>query len=231
MCNYIILIDMQEKILAKLKEQRGENSQVSDKTLESMAKTWANVVKDDETLGNIDFTEQISSLQGNIGHIAKQVKDDAEKNYQGFKSPEQLKKEAEEAERLKNKGGGKEISPEVQALIDQNKQIMETLGAMKSEKITTSRTGELETILKDAPKAYKDQILLSFDKMQFESDEDFGSFKETTKTNFSNFQQMAKEQGVVFNSPALNVQKPIDNGQTPELAKASQMVSESKKEK
>jgi len=211
---------MYEKILQKLKEQRGQNSQVSDKTLESMAKTWGNVIKDDETLGNIDFTEQISSLQGNIGHIAKQVKEDTEKI---FKKPES----AQPAPKP-NEPKPEDMPEWAKALLDQNKQNAELLAKMQGEKITTDRIDEINTILKDAPKVYKDQVLLSrFDNM---NDDDFLSFKETTKTNFEGFQQMAKEQGLSFATPTPNVNKPKDDGRTPELANAAKIIADAKKE-
>jgi len=213
---------MYEKILQKLKEQRGQNSQVSDKTLESMAKTWGNVIKDDETLGNIDFTEQISSLQGNIGHIAKQVKEDTEKI---FKKPES----AQPAPKP-NEPKPEDMPEWAKALLDQNKQNAELLAKMQGEKITTTRSQQLETILKDAPNAYKEQVLNSFQKMQFSDDNDFNSYVDTTKTNFEGFQQMAKEQGLSFSTPTPNVHKPKDDGRTPELASASKIIADAKKE-
>ncbi len=105
----------------------------------------------------------------------------------------------------------------------------EELAKIKGEKITTTRTSELDSILKDAPKSYKDQVLEGFGRMNFENEEDFASFKETTKTNFGSFQQMAKEQGVVFNTPSLDVQKPIDSGQDQTLASALKMATDAKK--
>lgn len=199
---------MQEKILAKLKEQRGQNSQVSDKTLEAMAKTWSNVIKDDETLNGIDFTDQISSFQGNIGHIAKQVKEDTEKAYkQVVKTPEQIPSEEAEKKRIEEDNKSKGISPELAALMEQNKQIMETLSRIQGEKITTTRSQKLESILKDAPKAYKDQVIGSFSKMNFDDDSDFEGFINTTKTNFEGFQQMAKEQGISFVTPTAVTKK------------------------
>lgn len=197
---------MQEKILAKLKQQRGQNLQVSDKTLEDMAKTWAQVVKDDEMLNGIDFTEQLSSLQGNIGHIAKQVKEDTLKNYKPEPKPEPTPKP--------KPGEPKpDDMPEwAKALIESNKQNTELLAKLQGEKITTTRTSQLEAILKDAPKAYKDQALANFNKMSFTDDDDFNSYVETTKTNFEGFQQMAKEQGVTFPTPGANIKKPVDDG-------------------
>lgn len=215
---------MLEKILQKLKTQRGQNSQVSDKTLESMAKTWANVIKDDETLNGIDFTEQISSLQGNIGHIAKQVKEDTEKL---LKKPEPTPTPAPTPK--PNEPKPDDMPEWAKALIDQNQKNADLLAKMQGEKITTTRTQELNELLKDAPKAYKDSVFAGFNKAQFADDDDFNAFKEIQKTNYESFQQMAKEQGVVFNTPSPS-KKPADDGRDSTLAAASKIAAEAKKQ-
>jgi len=220
---------MYEKILQKLKTQRGTNSQVSDKTLEIKAKTLESVIIDEDVLAKIDFTAEIESMQGNIGHVAKQVKEDTEKKAKVEKTPEQIENERVAAEKLANENKDKGISPELAALIKQNEEIMKTLSGIQGEKITTTRSESLNAVLKDAPPYYKDQILSSFKNMNFATDEDFNNYTELTKTNFTQFQQQAKESGLNTYSPTSDPKKPVDDGRTPELSMAQDILDAAEK--
>lgn len=216
---------MFEKILQKLKQQRGQNIQVTDKTLEAMAKTWANIVKDDETLNGIDFSEQINSLQGNIGHIAKQVKEDTSKQFEGYIKPNQTPNPNPTPQPNDQPKPGDDIA----ALIKQAlSPLQEQIEKMQGEKITTTRSQELNDLLKDAPKAYKDSVLAGFSKALFADDDDFNAFKETQKMNYEGFQQMAKESGITFPTSSAGVKKPVDDGRDSTLASAAKVIADAK---
>ena len=83
---------MYEKILQKLKTQRGTTSNVSDRSLEDMAKSYELIIKDDEALNALDFTKIIQSLDGNISKIAadaaKKAKDEAEAQKKPIADPD-----------------------------------------------------------------------------------------------------------------------------------------------
>lgn len=220
---------MYEKILQKLKTQRGENSQVSDKTLEKMATRFSKYIDTEEKLNEEDFTEDIENVQGNIGHVAKKVKEDAEKEFKTVeKTPEQI-----EAERLAKEKENKEkgISPELAALMDQNKKIMETLSNMQGEKITTTRTQKMSELLKDAPEYYSKQILETFKNTTFSDEEAFSSYLGASKTNLEAFNQQLKEGALNTQSPSVNISKPNEDGQTQVLADAAKTVEKANKEK
>jgi len=220
---------MYEKILEKLKLQRGQNLQVSDKTLEKMAKRFSKYIDTEEKLKEEDFTEDIENLQGNIGHIAKQVKEDTEKNFKKVeKTPAEIETERLAKIEKEKEDEKKGISPEVSALMEQNKQIMETLSSMNGEKIATTRSEKLGVILKDAMPEYKNQILSGFKHMNFENDEAFNSYFESTKTNFAAFEQKDKEQGLNTAIPNPDVKQPEKEELNPTFAKAMAAHDEQK---
>lgn len=215
---------MEAKILEKLKRQRGKNLQVTDLTLIAKAKTLASIITDDEILAKIDFISEIESMQGNIGHVAKTVKEETEKLLKVEKTPEQIaadllaEKTRKEAEEKANKEKG--ISPELAAVMEQNKEIMETLKVMSGEKITKTRSELLNNVLADAPEALKAQTLANFKQMNFADDAAFETFKEATKTNVDSMVQFGKEQGVNFGAPKPEVRKPEADNLNPVMKAA-----------
>lgn len=222
---------MFEKILQKLKQQRGQNLQVTDKTLESMAKTWSNIVKDDETLNGIDFSEQINSLQGNIGHIAKQVKDDTAKQFEGYVKPNPTPNPNPSPTPQPNdppKPGDDIAAIVANAIKTAVSPLQEQIAKMQGEKITTTRSQQLLEVLKDVPEQFKQQVTNNFNRMSFTDDADFESFKTETATNVSGLVQMAKESGITFPTSSAAVKKPVDDGRDSTLASASKLIAEAK---
>lgn len=202
---------MFEKILQKLKTQRGTTSNVSDRSLEDLARSLESIITTDEILAVADLSKAITSIDGNINHYtAEQIKGLEKKSE--TKPPEQIAKEledqrlAKEAKEKENKEKG--ISPEMAQLMENQKNMMEMMAKMQGEKITNTRSDVLNSILKDAPDFYKNQIITGFNQMTFKDDEAFQAFTESTKTNFEAFQQSAKEQGLNITTPKADVQKP-----------------------
>lgn len=226
---------MFEKIKLQLLSNKGTNS-VSTRTLEEQAQLLSSVITTDEQLTVFDFKKYVETLGGNISHdVAEQArlaKEELEKKYKGIKTPEQIaaEKAAEEAaKKAKDEADkAKGISPEMAALMEQQKQMMDMISKMQGEKITTTRSQELNELLKDAPKAYKDSVLAGFSKAQFADDDDFNAFKETQKVNYEGFQQMAKESGITFPTSSAAVKKPVDDGRDSTLASASKLIAEAK---
>ena len=224
---------MFERIKAELLKHKGTNS-VSSRTLDEQATLLSSLITTDEQLTGYDFKKHIDVIGGNISHdTAEQVRIEKERlkgEYsKDVKTTEQLAAE-KAAEDLRKGGEQKGVSPEIQALIDGQKKMMETIGLMQGEKIATDRTGQLNSILKDVPTQFKEQVTSSFERMKFENDDDFEAFKTQTKSNVDGLVQMAKEQNLSFHTPPANVQKPVDDGQTSELARAREMVAKQKKD-
>lgn len=217
---------MYEKILQKLKEQRGQNSQVSDRTLEKMAKRYAKFIDADEKLKDEDFTEDIENIQGNIGSVAKKVKEDTEKQ-----AATNAKTADEKAKEEAAKKDGKNTDPVVAQLLEQNKEIMEKLNGISNEKVTQSRSEILQEKLKETPLIFKDATLNGFKRMQFETDEDFNSYLSEVEESAKGAIQEAKEKGLNTSVPPVNVQKPDPEEVTPEMQKAIDEVTAPKENK
>lgn len=213
--------NMYDEILEKLKEQRGENSQVSDITLGKMAKRFSKYITTAEDLEKEDFTEDIENVQGNIGHIAKQVKEDTEKNLKVNKPKDLVIKQEEKKE-------NESMSPEVAALLKQNEQILKELSGIKGEKITETRVDSLNQLLENAPDYYKSQVISGFQNMKFETNEDFDAFKDVTKGNFDKFVQSAKEDGLNKYMPESKAQKQEGEDLNPTFKKALDATKEDK---
>ena len=212
---------MYEKILQKLKTQRGQNLQVSDKTLEAKAKSLEVLITDDDILAKADFTSEIESMQGNIGHVAKQVKEDTEKTLKKVdKTPAEIEAERLAKETKEKEDKEKGISPEVSSLIEQNKKILETLASMQGEKITTSRADILNQKLKDTPLIFKDATLNGFNRMKFNSDEEFSEYISEIEILAKNAIQVGKESNLNTSTPDITVKKPEDTKLNPVFGKA-----------
>jgi hypothetical protein len=219
---------MFEKILQKLKEQRGTNSSVSDRSLEDLAKSWVPFITTEEVLGTVDFTPMIKTIEGNINHnsaeAAKKAAEDAKKL--GLSKKEQdeaAKKAAEDAEKAKNQGGTGSDEPPAWA-----KKIMDDISSLKTEKLTGSRIEKLNASLKDVPKWFSNPILSGFQNTSFENEEAFDAYLKNIETNRDAFQLAAKEQGLNTTLPLNSVKLPKEDGQTPLIADAREIVNKAK---
>jgi len=213
---------MTTKILEKLRANKGSNS-VSSRTLEEQAQRLTALFTTDEQLEAFDFKGYVDTLGGNISKdVADQIKQ--AKDNSNTRTPEQIAADleserlAKEAEVKANKEKG--ISPEMALMMENQKAMMEMISNMNGEKITSTRSGALNDILKDAPDYYKNQVLAGFNQMSFKEDSDFESFKELTKTNLGSFQQTAKEQGLNLSVPKSDVKK-LDKEELSPIFKAA----------
>ena len=204
---------MYEKILQKLKSQRGSNNQVSDKTLEVKAKTLETLITTDEILETIDFTSEIESMQGNIGHIASE----AVKNIKPAEEKKEEKKEVKET-----------TDPVIAQLLEQNKLIMEQLQGINIEKATQQRQTLLLEKIKDTPLIFKQATEKAFKRMSFATDEDFNEFLTETEASAKEAIQTGLESGLKFSTPPRDVNKPDPDGVTPEMQKAIKDITDKK---
>lgn len=232
---------MYEKILLKLKEQRGTTSNVSDRSLEDMAKSLVSIITTDDLLALTDLSGAIASIDGNINHYTseavKKAKEEEEKE-KVKKAEEEIAKKAEEAKKKKvAKGKGEEIPEYAQALMDQNKLILEqnqtfadNLNALKQEKETSKRGERLSKVLNGLPEYLVTPIKESFKTALFKDEEAFSTYLQQVEKSGKTFEQQAKEQGLNTDTPSVTVKKPVDNGETKELSSARELVNKLKKE-
>lgn len=220
---------MFEKILQKLKTQREKTSNVSDRSLEDLARSLEKIITTDELLEAADLSAAIKSIDGNISHYTKtqleKIKRDAEE-------AERLKKEEEAAEAARKKAeaeGKPDIAGEVaKAVAEAMKPLMGEISSLKTEKQTVDRKGKLEEALKGTPDYYKNPIIAGFGKTTFQTEDDFAEYLSEVQTSTSSFIQTAKENGLPTHTPPGQTKKIEDTGETSELAEAAKLAAEAK---
>lgn len=228
---------MFEKIFQKLKDQRAANSSISDRTLETLARTVESLITTDEILATYNAKTAIDELEGNIRHIASEaVKTSQTKKEQEAKDKakkEQDKKAADEAAKKAN--GDKEIPEYMKTLMEQNALLAESLKtintkveAMENNTTTNSRAAKLNKALEGVPEYLANPINSSFKVATFENDDSFNTFLTGIEESTTNFKEAAKKQGLNTFAPSTEVKKPVDTGQTPELENARALVNKQK---
>jgi hypothetical protein len=208
---------MLEKILQKLKEQRAEKSNVSDRSLADLAATYVPLITTDEQLEAADFTAAIVSIDGNINnYTAAAVKAAAAKG-----TPPTTP--TPPATGTPPTPAGDDMPAWAKALMEQNKALSEGLTKLQTEKVTTGRASQLEGVLKDAPDFFKKPILSTFSKTAFETEEEFTAYLEEVKAVRTDFEQKAAEQGMNVAVPS-KANQPKNDGGTPVLSEALAMI-------
>lgn len=228
---------MYDKILQALTKAAGENSGINTKTLEAQAAMAAKIVTTDEVLALYDAKSVIDSIVGDRNHYMKLHNDKIKKEQEKekLKKEKETKAAEEEAARQKKLKEDTETPDWAKEIMEQNRlqgeQIKiqnESIEALKTDKITTSRTTQVETILKDLPDILTDPIKKSFKTTVFENEEDFTAYLETMKTTKDTFVQNAAEGGINITLPKKDVKKVELNGQSKELHSALNVLEKQK---
>lgn len=214
---------MYEKILQKLKEQKGTTSNVSDRTLEDLARSLETIINTDELLEKADLTNAIKSIDGNINHYTAKQVEEAKKNFKPEIKPE-VKPVEKKSTDPKNVDIKDMISEALSPLVTE-------INSLKTEKVTQSRSEILQDKLKETPLIFKDATLNGFKRMRFETDEDFNSYLSEVEESAKGAIQEAKEKGLNTSVPPVNVQKPDLEEVTPEMQKAIDEVTAPKENK
>ena len=227
---------MFEKILQKLKQQRGQTSNVSDRSLEDLAESLALVITTDEVLEKADFTDAITSLDGNINHYTADAVKKAQQSAQ--EAAEKKKKEDEDAAK-KKKTETEQTSDEMPAwaktLMEQNEKLTNNFETLRTEKATSTRRDQLKKSFVDKdgnelPEFYTKPILEAFDNTKFEDDTAFDNYLNSIKTNNESFTQHVAENGIKFGVPKKDAETPEDTGETEVLGDARKMINKQKEE-
>lgn len=214
---------MYEKILQKLKEQRGETSNLSDRSLEDMAKFQSKFITEDSQLEDIDFSEVIESLDGNINHYTASAVKSAVSKVQKKDEPKPLSP-------AEGKKEGNEAPEWAKKLMEQNESLAEKIARIENDKTVSQRKERLQKELKDVPSYFAKPYINQVDKLSFGDDDEFDSYVNEIKSLGKEFVQSAKEQGLNLSAPTGKAEPPKDDGQTPELRKAREIINKNKQQ-
>lgn len=228
---------MFEKIFQKLKDARAENSAVSDRTLETQARTLETIITTDEALALYNAKTAVESLEGNIRFTASEAvkKSQADTEKANKEKAEKEAKDKADKEKAKKAAGGKEPDPLILALQEQNKLLMENLNAVNSKvegmqknTIASTREQQLTKVLDGVPEYLANPIKSSFKIATFEDEDAFTSYLSGVTTETNSFKEAAKKQGLNTFSPSKEVKVPEPSGQTPQLQKARELINKQK---
>ena len=88
-------------------------------------------------------------------------------------------------------------------LLDKVDTLTNEISVLKGEKVTTSRKSKLNELLKDSG-SFGSRILKSFDRMKFETDEEFDEFYSEVEEDLKNYNQERADAGLatLANPPA-----------------------------
>lgn len=179
----IFVGNMKDKILQALKTKY-KNLGLSEKALDGIA-TMLAVTTTDEA--NIETSiDGVNDLLVSIQSDADKRVNDAVAKVKQVKAPEPPKADETKVEEPKNE------TPEWA------KALMSEVAALKAEKTVDLRKQTLEQKLKDVNPTFSAKILKDFQRMQFESDEDFDSYLAETEADAITF---AKESVGSFGRP------------------------------
>lgn len=222
---------MYEKILLKLQEQRRKTSNISERSLESLAKSMETLITTDELLEKFDFTSSLEAIDGNM---IKATSDAFKKQGKsGTDSSQGKPDDQNKTEKPSDKGDVGKVSdpipdPNMQKLFDAIGTLSSEITSLKQEKVGADRAGVLKKALEKTPEYYQTPILQSFASTQFETDEAFTKYVQAQESSATIFLQKAKENGLNHTTPSKGVVIPEDTGETVELSDALKLVTKEK---
>lgn len=211
---------MYEKILQKLKAQRGTTSAISDKSLEDMAKSLVALITTDEILNVFDFTPVLTSLDGNVNSYTAEAVKKAKEAIKPQDKKDPIIEPIKEPEK-------KDDTPEwMKPLVAQISNLVGEINVLKGDKITKTRTEKLEAILKDTPDIYRNTVLKSFNRAAFKDDEDFENYLKEVQEESKTVIQEGREKGLAFSAPSTTITKPDPDGVSPEMEKTIKEITQ-----
>lgn len=222
---------MFDKILAKLKEQRGDTSNVSDRTLEDLARSLESVITTDEILEAADLTKAIESFDGNLNHYSAEAVKKAEQKKKNDEDKKKKKKvvtvSKNDDDEVDDDEDKNDVPSWAKKLIENQQAIVDDLNGMKQEKTTSSRKTRLIKSLEKTPDFYKKPILKGFEKINFEDEDSFDQYLKSVESSRDEFTQAAAEKGISI-APTPSPKKEEDTGETDVLKEANQVVQKAK---
>lgn len=178
---------MKEKILQGLKTKY-KNLGFGEKAFDGVAEFLShNVTEEEQIETSLQGVENLlKAFQSEIDNRVNTAVDKVKKEKPAGGDPPKTEPE-----------NSKDDTPAwAKALIEESKTLKEKLAAIEGSNVTKTRQQTLSEKLKDAPRPFKDKILKDFQRMKFDSDEDFTSYLDDTATDMEKAVQEFADKGL-----------------------------------
>jgi len=179
------------KFIGKLKTKY-KNLGFSDKAFDGVADYLSQTVADDAT------DEVIETAIGGVENLLKAFQGDIDSRVNA--AVERARKEASKPTKQDNGGDPDPKKDEPDNKPDDvpewAKTLITAVSELKNGKTTETRKQALEAKLKDAPDSYKNKILKDFNRMKFDTDEEFNTYLTETEEDLKVAVQELADQGL-----------------------------------
>lgn len=191
---------MKEQILKALKI-KFSNLGFGDKAFEGVASYLATTVTEED---------KIETAINGVEPLLKSFQGDADKRVNDAIAKEKREKSTEKGDESKkdkqeNKSSDDDPKDEVsKALLEQLKALSEKVSAMESGKTLESRKSVLEKKLEGLPEKVKTKFVKDFNRMSFQTDEDFNTYLTETEADIAEIKQDFSNQNLkTFGRPVI----------------------------
>lgn len=191
---------MKEQILKALKIKFA-NLGFGDKAFEGVASYLAATVTEED---------KIETAINGVEPLLKSFQGDADKRVNDAIAKEKREKSTEKGDESKkdkqeNKSSDDDPKDEVsKALLEQLKALSEKVSAMESGKTLESRKSVLEKKLEGLPEKVKTKFVKDFNRMSFQTDEDFNTYLTETEADIAEIKQDFSNQNLkTFGKPVI----------------------------
>lgn len=205
---------MNEKILALL---IAKFAQARKDGLQQLARSLALQVADETEAQALVDKLQDSQVTNFIKDWRKEVDSEVSKSTKTFE--DNMKSKFDLVEKKNPTPNPKTDDPTdmasiiAKAVSDAVKPLQEKLVAIESGTVVKNRKQTLESKLESAPESFKKTVLKHFEKMNFESDEDFETFLSETEADASTMEQEVANKGLgLFPKPNVTTPKKVVEG-------------------
>ena len=189
---------MKDKIIALL---TAKFAGAQKTTLGQLARALAmQATTEEEVQGLVDAitAEQVTEFEREYNaDVDKRVTDGVKKNEKTLKEKyDFVEKKKQEPANPNPKPEDDEVPGWAKAILESNKKLSEEIGAFKTGETRKNRKQTLEKAIEGASEKVRAKILKDFDFMNFDSDESFDAYVESTKTDITDIAQEYADQGL-----------------------------------
>ncbi|ARK08869.1 hypothetical protein A6C57_00290 [Fibrella sp. ES10-3-2-2] len=200
-----------DKVYARLKA-KFQNKGFSEKTINAVADiVEVGVTEETQVDAAVDGAEPyLNVIQKEVDvRVEKEklkLKQEADEGKEGQEGSEQGGGTGGNAAQQNATGGDDAMPAWAKPLMTTLQAVVADVNGMKSGSVAKTRREQFEAKLKDVPEALKTKALKDFDRMKFDTDEDFTTFLTETETDFKPIIQENLNSGLGQQHRPLNAQ-------------------------